>query len=568
MLQALHVKNFAIIDTLTLELGDGLTVLSGETGAGKSIIVGALGLLMGGRASSEMIRTDKNEAVVEAVFDLAGYTDIRDQLVQLGLDQADDQLVIRRTISKNGKNKIYIGERLANMQMLSAIGGRLIDISGQYSQQILLQNEYHREIVDTYCGLKDELDEYRQLYAGYHEKLAELQELMGREKDKQNRRELLAFQLDEIQKADLEPGEEAQLKDERRLLMHARKRYEAAYGSYEQVYGHENSCLGTLGSSLKLLDQVADIDKQLQPLRDSLESVIINLEDVAFSLRDYAEKITMDPDRINEVEERLDVIQRLTRKYGKKVEEIIVLSDTIELELKTIECSSLRIEHIGKDLTQLSRKLWDLADQISRARMAAGRALKKSVEAELTSIGMKKAVFKVQVVSAEQIVGNEPAEAVSGLNPYGMDTIEFFIAANKGEAPKPLSKVASGGELSRIVLALKKILAAGYRVPTLLFDEVDAGIGGAVADAVGAKIKEIAGIHQVICITHLAQIACFGKQHFSVMKAERGGRTMTSVKLLDDVERIEEISRMVGGKSISDSTRAHASEMLNNAAAN
>jgi DNA repair protein RecN (Recombination protein N) len=565
MLQELIVKDFAIIDSLNLSFRGGLNVLSGETGAGKSIIVGALGLLMGGRASAELIRTAKEEAVVEAVFDVTDRRDIKDLLLSWDMETGDDQLLIRRTISKTGKNRIFIGERLATIQMLSQIGGRLIDISGQYSQQLLLQTENHIDILDAFGGLASFREEFQGLYSIYQERAAELRSLLTRQEERARKKELLEFQNEEILKAHLSPQEEEELKREKRVLANAQNLYEKTYGVYAGMYEDENASLTGLKQNLKELESAAEIDSELEPLKESFESVLIILEDTAFSLRDYADRVHMDTGRLESLETRLDEIQRLKRKYEGSVEEILFYQEKIQKDLEAISGSSKRAEQLRDELTEYAEKLWALAGKLSKKRAQAGEKLKKMVEAELATIGMKKACFVCEIRKADRPALEKPESAAGGLNLCGMDRVEFYISTNQGEKPKPLSKIASGGEISRIVLAIKKILAGNYRVPTLLFDEVDAGIGGAVAEAVGVKLKEIAGSHQVLCITHLPQIACFGKYHYSVGKVERDGRTVTCVELLDDDARLDEISRMLGGKSITEKTKTHAREMLGNA---
>jgi len=565
MLQELFVKDFAIIDSLNLSFMKGLNILSGETGAGKSIIVGALGLLMGGRASTELIRTAKDEAVVEAVFDVSDYADIKDMLLSWGIEIGDNQLIIRRTISKTGKNRIFIGERLATIQMLSQIGGRLIDISGHYSQQLLLQAERHVDILDAFGEVLMIREQYQKLYSTFQEKARELKSILTKEEQRAKRRELLMFQNEEITKSQLASGEEEKLLKEKRIFLNAKSLYEKTYGVYAKIYEDDSSSLTSLKRNLRELEEAAEIDSELKPYKENLETVLISLEDTAFSLRNYAEKIQVDPERLDALEVRLDEIHRLKRKYNGSVEEILTYQKDIQKELEGIEGSSKKTEELRRKLAEYAEKLWILAEQLSEKMEKAGRMLKKEVEEELATIGMKKSCFFTEIKKERKTAFDSPESAIQGLNSCGMDSVEFFISTNLGEEPKPLSRIASGGEISRIVLVLKKILAGNYHVPTLLFDEVDAGIGGAIAEAVGVKLKEISESHQVLCITHLPQIACFGKYHYSVSKTMRNGRNVTCVELLDDKARLNEISRMLGGKNISEKTRVHASEMLRNA---
>ena len=565
MLRDLYIKDFAIIDSLHLSFAEGLNVLSGETGAGKSIIVGALNLLLGGRASADLIRTAKDEALVEAVFDLERCPEPRQCLHAWGIDSDDGQLIIRRIIARSGKNKIFIGDRLATMQMLSQLGSSLLDISGQYSQQLLLQTENHLDILDTFGGLQPLRAIYLEQYDRYSDMLRELSGLLELEKNKAQRRDLLSFQFDELEKAQLVPGEEEELLKERQILAHAERLYEKTYGVYAALYEADEPLLGNLKKTAGSIEEAAGIDAALNPLRENLNSLIINLEDIALSLRDYAEKIPLDSGRRELVENRLSDLQRLKKKYGKSSLELISCLQEIKQELDTLQGSSQRIETLRKELTRESGRLWQAAEELSLKRQQAARKLKKLIEQELATIGMKKTAFFTMFEKAERPAAVDDSCSLGGLHSRGMDNAEFFIAPNVGEEPRPLSKIASGGELSRIVLAIKKIVAQHYRVGTLLFDEVDAGIGGAVAESVGEKLQEISGTHQVLCITHLPQIACFGTSHFSVRKTIQEGRTVTSVQLLDADERLDEITRMLGGRNITEKTKAHALEMLKGA---
>lgn len=565
MLRELFVKDFAIIDSLNLTFGEGLNILTGETGTGKSIIVGALGLLMGGRAYAELIRTAKDEAVVEGVFDISGNDEVCGLLAAWDMPCDDGQLLLKRTISRAGRNRIFIGDHLATIQMLAQIGGRLIDISGQYAQQLLLQEEHHLDILDAFGGLLEKRVRYQELYDQVQGQAAELRALIGREQERSRQRELLDFQRAEIDRAGLSAGEEEGLCRERNILSNAQHLYEKAYGAYAEIYEAEQACLGTLSRLARDLGEAADIDASLGPFRETLDHIIISLEDLALSLRQYAERAHMDPERLSIVEARLDELQRLKRKYGQTVDEILALREGIHRELSSIEGDSHKIGTLREELASNAELLWSQATELSAGRRRAARGLKKKVEAELATIGMKKACFQAEITGAPRPVDPDPCDAAAKLNARGMDSAFFCIAPNQGEELRPLSRIASGGEISRIVLAIKRILAEHYRVSTLLFDEVDAGIGGAVAEAVGEKLKEISCTHQVLCITHLPQIACFGTRHYSVSKQVRSGRTVTAVALLDEGGRLEEIARMLGGRSISERTREHAREMLRHA---
>jgi DNA repair protein RecN (Recombination protein N) len=565
MLLELVIKDFAIIDSLNLAFKKGLNILSGETGAGKSIIVGAVSLLLGGRAYSELIRSEKDAAVVEAVFDINDSSEVKRLLKSLGITAEDDQLIIRRIILKSGKNRIYINDQLGNVQMLSQIGGALIDISGQYSQQLLLQTEGHINIVDIF-GVHDELcGQYRECYDDFFDTLDELNALVQKEDELKSKKDLYVFQNDELKKASLDPAEEEALIKEKNILINAKDLHDKTYGVYVEMYENDNSYISAIKGAYRNIEEAASIDEVLEEQRQSLESIILELEDNAQSLRSYAEKVNIDPDRLEQVESRLDVIYRLRKKYNKTIVELIEYQKMIESDLYKIESFSDDINKLKDKLKTNSDTLWTLADKLSEKRKKASANLRKRVEIELKSIGMEKTDFHVEIKSHTRSDNDDPKSFVHGLDILGKDEVEFFISPNRGEEKKPLSKIASGGELSRIVLAIKKIMAEKYLIPTLLFDEVDTGIGGSVADSVGTKLNEISRSHQVLCITHLPQIACFANHHFNVTKSLADNRTVTKVELLGEKSRIDEISRMLGGKNITDKTIAHAVEMLKTA---
>jgi DNA repair protein RecN (Recombination protein N) len=565
MLLELVIKDFAIIDRLNLSFKKGLNILSGETGAGKSIIVGAVSLLLGGRAYSELIRSEKDAAVVEAVFDINDSSEVKRLLNTLGITAEDDQLIIRRIISRSGKNRVYINDQLANIQMLSQIGGALIDISGQYSQQLLLQTEGHINIIDIF-GVHDEIRaQYREGYDEFLDTLDELNVLVKKEDELKSKKDLYIFQNDELNKACLNLAEEDALLKEKNILINAKELYDKTYGVYVEMYENDDSYISALKSAYKSIEEASAIDAVLEEQRKSLESIILELEDNALSLRAYADKINIDPEKLEQVESRLDVIYRLKKKYNKTVEELIDYQKMIEADLSKIESFADDINKLKDKLKTNSDTLWALADKLSEKRKKASAHLRKSVEKELKSIGMEKTDFYVEIKSCSKSDNDDPKSYVHGLGMSGKDEVEFFISPNRGEEKKPLSKIASGGELSRIVLAIKKIMAEKYLIPTLLFDEVDTGIGGSVADSVGTKLNEISMSHQVLCITHLPQIACFGDHHFNVTKTLADNRTITKVELLGEQSRIDEISRMLGGKNITDKTIAHAAEMLKTA---
>ncbi len=438
-------------------------------------------------------------------------------------------------------------------------------ISGQYSQQLLLQTEGHINIVDIF-GAHDEIrEQYRECYDEFLDTLDELNTLVKKEDELKSKKDLYVFQNDELNKASLVPEEEDGLLKEKNILINAKDLHDKTYGVYVEMYENDVSYISALKSAYKSIEEASAIDEVLEEQRRSLESIILELEDNALSLRAYADKINIDPDRLEQVESRLDVIYRLKKKYNMTIVELINYQKKIEADLSNIESFADEINKLKDKLKTNSGTLWALADKLSEKRKKASAHLRKRVEKELKSIGMEKTDFYVEIKSCSKSDNDDPKFYIHGLDILGKDEVEFFISPNRGEEKKPLSKIASGGELSRIVLAIKKIMAEKYLIPTLLFDEVDTGIGGSIADSVGTKLNEISMSHQVLCITHLPQIACFGDHHFNVTKSLADNRTVTKVELLDEKSRIDEISRMLGGKNITDKTIAHAVEMLKTA---
>lgn len=565
MLLELSIENFAIIDALRLSFGSGMSVLSGETGAGKSIIVGAVNLLMGARASSDLIRSGSDEALVEGVFDVSACESAQVLLSACGLDGDAHQLIVRRIISRSGRNRVYIGERTASLQTLSRLGGLLLDVSGQYSQQLLLQPENHIDILDAFGNIVPARQAFAQRYQSCSQEVASLCDLIARAQDSTRQKDLLSFQIEELTSADLRHGEDEALEQEKQVLAHARRLYEQTWGTYVTLYESEQSCLGVLTRCGRSLADACTVDRTLQNLSERYDSLVLQLEDVAHVLRDYAEKLDMDPGRLEAIEDRLNVLHRLKKKYGGTVDELLQYKDRIAAERAALEQYGDEKAQRSGQLVRQAAALWDQAMDLTAQRRRAAGLLKELVERELSAIGMHNAVFETIVTSSDKPQLEDPLCVLTGLSPSGRDRVEFHIAPNPGEEPKPLSRIASGGEISRTVLALKCILASAYQVPTLLFDEVDAGIGGAVAVSVGEKLKSIAGTHQVLCITHLPQIACFADLHFSVSKEPRNDRTVTTVTRLDRQGRIDEIARMLSGRAVTDKTRAHAREMLQHA---
>ncbi len=548
MLTDLTIKNVAIIDTLHISFKPGLTVLTGETGAGKSIIIDAVGLIMGNRASSDLIRSGEEEAVVEALFTISSLPEIRQQLADAGFD-AEDELLIKRSLSRTGKNKIFINGSMATLALLTDIAPRLINIYGQHDSQTLLKPENHLRLLDAFAGL----EEKRSVFSLLFQRLSTLREtiagLDNAERDAARRVDLLSYQSQEIARAELKIGEEEQLEEQRRLLANAEKLACGSSDAFERLYGGDGAILGQLRRIAGSISALSVIDSSLQDTATSMESAFLQLEDASMTLRDYSSRIEADPATLQSIDDRLDLIGRLKKKYAPAIEEILAFKTTIDEELEQL----LGLEHSRQDLEaerdRLETELKQRGAELSTSRSRAAIQLKQVLEAEAHQLAMKGAII-------------EPAlDALAEPRANGFERVEFLFSPNPGEIPRPLAKIASGGELSRLMLAIKQVLPDSD-VPTLVFDEVDTGIGGATSELVGKKLKNVAARQQVLCITHLPQVAVFADQQLRVEKLITDGRTATRIIELDQHERTREVARMLAGTTVTDSALKHAAEML------
>jgi DNA repair protein RecN (Recombination protein N) len=561
MLTDLTIKNFAIIDQVRTQFGPGLNALTGETGAGKSILVDAINLLLGSRASSEMIRTGQEEASVEAFIELEANQE-PPLLKNLGLEKSEG-LQVRRILHPSGKSRAFLNGTAITLHMLEELGEEMIHIYGQHEHQHFLDPLRHIDILDGSGGLFDLRSRFQEVFARWTKAAQELEDLVSRQKQRSERMEFLAFQSGEIARAHLKIGEDEELAAERSRLVHAEKLQSLAHFGAEVLYGESGSAVERLKATLQRLKEGARVDPGLSPLAASVESILFQSEDVAASLRSYGEKIFFDPKRLETIESRIDELSRLKKKYGPTLADILAHKEKIDGERKSLGSLEERISQLEKAVSEEYTRALAIARQLSRERKKAALDLAAKLEKELSTLGMKKVRFQIHLAPGE----GEKAQGGPGprLHEKGLDQVEFLLSPNPGEDLKPLAKIASGGELSRIMLAMKRIFAEETMVKTLIFDEVDAGIGGGIAEIVGRKLKEISRNHQVFCITHLPQIASFADSHYRVTKRESGGRTYVDVKRLSEEERLEEVARMLGGLKITGKTIDHAREMLRNA---
>jgi DNA repair protein RecN (Recombination protein N) len=563
MLKELCIRNFAIIDDLQIQFESGLTVLSGETGAGKSIIINAVNLILGSRASLDMIRSGADSAEIAALFDIDPKSPSAQTAAELGYDTGED-LLVRRVISRTEGNRAYINGRLATLQVLAAVTENLASISGQHAHQGLLKEDQHLLILDRFAGL---LPLREAVSALYHELLPQLKALAvlkARRARQAELSELLEFQQREIAAAAPQPEEDRELEQERLRLKNAQVLYETVQRAVESLYAGSGSTVERLTQVRRELEKAARFDPVLMSSSEACAEIAYRVEEVVAGLRAYSKSLDLDAGRLEAVEERLDLLNRLKRKYGGSlaaVQEKLAQSVT---ELEALETIAADIEAAQARLREMHARIEKQALELSRQRRDASRRFSTQVARELSRLKMSGTAFGVDLTLLPADAHTEPmlVTGTSTLSDSGIDHAVFTIAPNVGETLKPLAAIASGGELSRVVLALKSILAVTESVGTIVFDEVDAGIGGAVAEVVGQKLADLARHHQVICITHLPQIAKFGDHHFRISKLVADGRTRTAIHRLTIDARTREIARMLGGEKITRVTLDHAKELL------
>jgi DNA repair protein RecN (Recombination protein N) len=554
MLQELRVNNLALIDALELDFTDistGLIVFTGETGAGKSIILQAVHLLTGGRASQSWVRSDCDQAVIEALFDISGHQELADLLQEHGFDNGDD-CIMRRIVNSRGRSRIFINDRLATTRLASELAENLVNIASQHDHQQLLRSSSHIDFLDGYGELLDIRREYGFLFGSRQKLWHALRKLQEREQGKEQRRDFLSFQLREIRDAEPLPGEDDQLVRERDLLKSSTTLAELAGMSHNLL---QNQLLDHLSEIRKNMEQAAVLDPGAKELAERISSACFEVEDLEGALRSYRSSIPMDQGRLDDIASRLTQLRQLQRKYGPTLTEVLSFADQAEKELASLDSLEQEIISLEKELQQGEDELLLRAGELSKGRCQAADRLTKAMQDELASLSFNQAVFEVSITGAED------PDALK-LSATGRDTIEFLFSANPGEPPKPLVNVVSGGELSRLMLAMKCLLARRDRVDTVIFDEIDAGIGGEAAEAVARKIAELAGHHQVFCITHLPQIAAHADAHFLVEKMVDNNRTHTTIRCLDREERVAELARMLGGDNPTEQTLGLARELV------
>jgi DNA repair protein RecN (Recombination protein N) len=574
MLKNLHISDFAIIDEVDIDLETGMTALTGETGAGKSILLDALGLVLGDRADTAVLREGAQRAEISATFDIRDLAEACDWLRENELDMAGEEhtCMLRRTIGNDGRSKAYINGSPVTLQHLRALGEMLVDIHGQHEHQSLLRREVQRQRLDDYGGHEVLLSQLTDMYNQWRKTFDSLSALRAAEEDRSQRLDLLRFQAREFEQLQLAENEWESLQAEHQRLAHASKLMEGSQHALYALYDDDDALYSMLSQHTRRLEELATVDPALNNIVESLNEALVQIDETSDQLRGYLDRLNLDPGRLEWVESRMGAIHELTRKHRVEPEALLEVAREIREELDTLEHADERLAALDIECQQLTRSYLDCARSLSEYRHTAAKKLSQAVTDAMQHLGMSGGRFVVSVVAKSC----DPATGV-GFSPSGLDSIELLVSANPGQSPRPLGKVASGGELSRISLAIQMITANTESIPTLIFDEVDAGIGGGIAEIVGAQLRRLSETShaktsarkQVMCVTHLPQVAAQAHQHLKVNKLPGKGKTVrTEVCKLTERERTDEIARMLGGVEITEKTRLHAEEMIAKAAAN
>jgi len=537
MLRYLNIRNLAVIESLEVTLQAGLNVMTGETGAGKSIVVGAVGLLLGDRASADVIRTGEETAIVQAVFDHDGR-----------------EIIVRREVNAQGRSRSFVDGALVPATALKELGATLVDLHGQHEHQALLDPDVHLDLLDSYAGLASERGSVQRAFEEWTAARDQLELLRRVERDKEARAEFLRFQLSEIDRVKPAVGEDEGLEVTKRLLANAEKLKRLCDEVYGRLYDDDSSAVASLAVVWKRVGELAQFEPRLQPFLESRDAIDALLDELSGFVREYGAHIDASPERLGEIEDRLAALERLKRKYGPTLDDVVARQRQCAEELAMLESAAEQVQQLEQRLDSTASAYRTLATALSRSRRAGAAGFASALEKELAELAMERARFEVRF--------EPPGPTDDGWTMRGLDQAQFFVSPNPGEELRPLARVASGGELSRMMLALKTLASTDSPGKTLIFDEVDAGIGGRVADVVGQRLQALGREFQVLCITHLPQIAAAGSSHYRVAKFVRQGRTVTSIELLGEEGRVDELARMMAGAVVTDGARSAAREMI------
>lgn len=558
MLQELMIKNFAIIHNLSLHFQEGMSVLTGETGAGKSIIIDAVGLLAGGRGSSEFVRHGEKKCVLEGMFTLENNEDAHQILEEYGIDQEDQTLIVQREIYASGRTVCRVNGRLVTIAALRDICSHLVDIHGQNEHQELMRPERHLSLLDTFGAkeLQEQYQIYTESYQQYKKVKKEYDEWQHNEQELAQRIDILQFQTDEIEAAKLEVGEEERLSEEKNRLVNYQRVMQSLSAAYAALQGNEeNNGLDAVGQAMEAMGSIEDLDSQYKRLSEMITNTYFQLQEAASDLFDQLDELAYDENRLNEIEERLDVIHQLKRKYGASIEDILKFQSQASEELERIQDREGQINKLSSQLEELAQRMVEKGRVLSDIRREKAELLENEIHEQLKELYMDKVIFDVRFKKEANELTIEDAGS------SGLDKVEFYVSTNPGEPLKPLAKVASGGELSRMMLAMKTVFSKNQGITSIIFDEVDTGVSGRVAQAIAEKIHSIAAHSQVLCITHLPQVAATADNHFYISKKVEDERTTTSVSILEEEEKVEEVARMLAGTEITPLTIETAKEL-------
>ncbi|MDQ3635599.1 MAG: DNA repair protein RecN [Acidobacteriota bacterium] len=564
MLSLLKIKNIALIDELSLEFGQGLNLLTGETGSGKSIIVDSLGALTGERVSSDLIKEGEGKAQIEGLFLLSANADLHEIFYESGVeleDSSEIDLIIRRELSGTGRNRIFVNNQLVTQGFLKKIGVVLGEIHGQGEQATLFNPTNHIEILDKYARVETERGEIAEKFREMGRIRRELENLQEDEAQKLQLLDILQFQIDEISKANLEADEDFELEEEKKRLNNVEKLSTLSDESYAILYENEDAIVGNLEKVIRKINELSGYASSFSEYKESLDTAQAVLEDLAFAVRDFGGSIEFSPERLEEIENRLAEISRLKRKYGGSVEAVLANLAEVEERLENITTAEFKEKELRQKLAKVRAEYIEAAKDLNNKREKAAKKFEKEIEKSLKTVALEKAKFVINFETPKESELKN-SESDKPFTSKGFDQIEFYFSANPGQSPKPLAKVASGGEASRLMLILKTVAGINYPEKSVVFDEVDAGIGGRVAEAVGLKLKELSKTQQVLCVTHQPQVASLADHHFIVEKKSVGKNTEVGVRHLKENEQIEEIARMLAGEKITDAARQNAREML------
>lgn len=564
MLTLLSVKDYALIENIEISFGNNLNIITGETGAGKSILLSAMSLLLGERASPESVRKGAKKSVVEGFFKVDGNKSIKKILAENEIEYSPE-LIIRREISALGSSRAFVNDTPATLNVLKDIGNILVDLHGQHDHQSLLRTETHIEFLDDYGSYKNEIILFRHGRSELIQKTNEYEKLKMKEREIKEKYDLYKFQLDEINSINPQENEESEIQDELKILENSEKLMELSSVVYEALYDSEDAAYEKLVASLKHLDSLSSIDNSLREKSKQINEAIALIDDVSSFIRSYKDKIESDPEKLEILRERLGAFNLLKKKYGGTIEKVIELKTKLQSELDLTDNYDDQLTKIKNEIDELRNKLGKTALSLSAERKVAAKQIEKGVLAELKELGIENGTFKISFEHLEPdgennfvMIGNKKI----GFDTNGIDKVEFYISTNIGEDAKPLVKVASGGEISRIMLALKSVLAKNENLPLLIFDEIDTGVSGRIAQKVGKALKNLAEQHQIITITHLPQIAAQADHHFSVEKIETNGRVSSSIRKLTQNQSINEIAKLISGDEITDSALKKAKEFI------